>query len=194
MMRTLPFTALLLLILATVVVAPGAGAATTAPTDFLSWALERSGEYDVRWNRIANVRVGADAPSLSDSFETISQSLSSSEKIVLGSKLSHSIISTRSFIHPVEAPLEFLPASTRERGDAARGAQSLKNPAHTHLSVPYDVKRPLNSSVQQKKFIAEFGDISRPRLGSFGHISKSPRLNNGGVSRPAWGGDRPRKL
>jgi hypothetical protein len=48
--------------------------------------------------------------------------------------------------------------------------------------------------VQQKNFFARFGEISRPRLNSFGRISSSDRLHRGAVSRPACRAARPRLL
>lgn len=193
-MRTFSFTAVLLLVFAAVCATPGGSVSAAAPADFLSWALARSDECDLRWSRIADARTGEMVPSISDSTETLSTWLTTSEKAMLGDKLSHSIISSRSFFHPVESNAEFLPLSTRERGGPTRGAHMLKNPAQAHLAIPYDVKRPLNSSVQQKKFIRSIGDISRPRLNSFGRISKSSRLNKGAVARPASRAGRPRIL
>ena len=193
-MRTFSFTALLLLVFAAVCATPGGSVSAAAPADFLSWALARSDECDLRWNRIADASAGGMVPGISDSTETVSAWLTTSEKTMHGDKLSHSIISSRSFLHSVATDAEFLPLSTRERGGATRGTQMLKNPAQAHLAGPYDVKRPLNSSVQQKKFITSIGDISRPRLDSFGRISKSSRLYKGAVARPASRAGRPRIL
>jgi hypothetical protein len=193
-MRTSSFTALLLLVLAAVCATPGGSVSAAAPTDFLSWAHARSDECDLRWSRIADAGSGATASSLADSTASVSEGLTTAEKTIFGSKLSHSIISSRSFVHSVESNAEYLPLSTRERESATRGTQMLRNPAQAHLAIPYDVKRPLNSSVQQKKFIRSIGDVSRPRLNSFGRISQSSRLYKGAVARPACRGARPRIL
>ncbi len=193
-MRTFLLAAVLIIVSGTACAIPGGSALAAEPAGFLSWALDRGGECDMRWNLIANTNVVESYSSLSGGTGTALGRPSVSEKASSASKLSHSIISTRSFFRSVERNAEFLPLSTRERGNATRGSHMLENPAHAHLATPYDVKRPLNSSVQQKNFFARFGGISRPKLNSFGRISSSDRLHRGAVSRPACRAARPRIL
>jgi hypothetical protein len=61
--------------------------------------------------------------------------------------------------------------------------------------MPHSVRRPLNSSIQQKNFFRTFGaSVARPKLDSFGKINRTGHARSRGVSRPASRADRPRLL
>jgi hypothetical protein len=112
-----------------------------------------------------------------------------------GTELSHAVISSHSLPHKVTMNSPLLPLSTRPRNGAARGVSRLQSPARARLSVPCTIKRPLNSSIQQKNFFHSFGgSVARPRLNSFGRISTKGRRFGGAVSRPAGRVSRPRIL
>jgi len=193
-MRTFGLNVLLFLVFAAIAVSPSRGAAAEATSDFLSWALDRSGECDARWRLIAGSADAHSSPIDGTDVTTISW-LPSGVNVMVPGALSHSIITTRSFIHEVSRNEPFLPLSTRGWNDAARVGSNFENPSQAQLAVPNDIIRPLNSSVQQKNFFPDYGtSISRPRLNSFGRISASHPLFNGAVSRPAFRGDRPRML
>ena len=192
-MRTPSFKVLLILILAVACATPSTRL-SAASAEFLSWATARSDECDLSWNRVTGASARDLTARLSNRPETAFDSLTTSNKIMLGAKLSRSIISSRSFYHSVTSDGDFLPSSTRERGEPGRGVQGLKNPAQARLGGPHDVRRPLNSSVQQTTVIRRFGDVVRPRLNSFGRLSKSSQLHNGAVARPAGRGTRAHKL
>jgi hypothetical protein len=193
-MRRSSLIAVLFSGLAVACVATGGRAAATRQGDFMSWAHEKSSEFDRRWSIIADSGAAPADSSLSEGAKEITGRLSASERIVLGSRLSHSIISSRSFFHKAAQNAAFLPLSTRRMGDATRGMNMLSDPARARSPVPCDVKRPLNSAVQQKSFIPKFGDVSRPRLNSFGRIGSTSRLHRAGTSHPTTRADRPRLL
>jgi hypothetical protein len=191
-MRTFILNVLPLIFLASAAM-PGRGAA--AETDFVAWALDRSNECDERWSIIA----GNGDSELSSSLgrEIASSALiASGVKITSGTKLSHSIITNRSFTGVSLNNDTYLPLSTRERNGASRGVSRLSNPAQAHYAGPYDMKRPLNSSVQQKNFFRSYNtSVARPRLNSFGRRSSvSHRLHSGATVRPTYRASRPRIL
>jgi len=185
---------LLLLIVPALAAAPGQDIAAPADADFLAWALDRSNECDARWSHITGMS-GVVPSSRSDGAAGRIQRPLAGESTGSGTELSHTIISTRSFFHSISGNEEHLPLSTRPRNGASRGFSRLQSPAKAHLAVHYDVKRPLNSSLQQKQFFRNFGmTVARPKLNSFGHISKAHRIGLGAVSRPASRAGRPRIL
>lgn len=193
-MRTFGLNLLLLLVLAAIAVSPSRGAAVAASSDFLSWALDRSGECDARWRLIAGSDDAYSSP-IDGTDVTTTNWMPSGVNVMVPGALSHSIITTRSFIHGMSNNERYLPLSTRPWEDAARVGSPLQNPAQAQLSVPNDMIRPLNSSVQQKNFFQDYGtSISRPRLNSFGRLSADHPLYNGAVSRPVWSSDRPHML
>ena len=193
-MRTPMLTVLFLFVLTIAAVVPGIAAAAESRTCFVAWALDRAGEMDVRWNRMT--AMGETKPSgAHDMTGTAAGRSLSSSRTVHGTELSHDVIASRSFLHKVTTKAQFLPLSTRERNGAARGVSSLQSPAKARLSMPNSVRRPLNSSFQQKNFFRTFGaSIARPKLDSFGRISKTGHTRSRGVSRPASRADRPRIL
>jgi hypothetical protein len=109
-------------------------------------------------------------------------------------KLSHKIIDSRDFVRRVGGDFQFMPQVAHRRNGAARGLTTLDSPADARLNVPYSIKRPLNSSIQQKNFFHSFGDVSRPRLNSFGRIHKSEHSFSRTASRPSYRAARPRIL
>lgn len=190
-MRILALTVLLLSVSAAAFIAPASDAVAASNANFVSWALERSNEFDARWSRIA---LGRDA-NLPGHFSGATHRTGRPAVEQKGAKLSHSVITTRSFVHAIAGHSEYLPLSTRARNGASRGASKLESPAKAHLTVPYDVRRPINSSIQTRDFFHKFGtSISRPKLESFGRISKVNRHHRGSVSRPAYRATRPRIL
>jgi hypothetical protein len=190
-MRIVALTVLLLSVFAAACIAPAGNAVAAANTSFVSWALERSNECDARWNRIS---LGRDA-NRPERFGGAALRTGRQAVEQKGAKLSHSVITTRSFIHTIAGNAAYLPLSTRERNGASRGTSRLQSPAKTRLTVPYDVRRPIHSSIQTKSFFREFGTtVSRPKLESFGRISKVDRHHRGTVSRPAYRATRPRIL
>jgi hypothetical protein len=193
-MRTFGLNLLLFLVFAAIALSPSRGAAAAATSDFLSWALDRSGECDVRWRLIAGSGDAHSSP-IDGTDATTTNWLPSGVNVMVAGALSHTVISTRSFIHGVSNNERYLPLSTRPWEDAARVGSALQNPAQAQLSVPNEMIRPLNSSVQQKNFFQDYGtSISRPRLNSFGRISADHPLYNGAVARPAWSSDHPHNL
>jgi len=193
-MRTPLLIVLSLGILAAAAAAPGTAAANESQTGFVAWALDRAGEMDQRWNSMTGL--GETKPSEAR-YETVTAAelSSTAPRTVHGTELSHDIIASRSFLRKVTTKAQFLPLSTRERNGAARGASSLQSPAKARLSLPNSVRRPLNSSIQQKKFFRTFGSsVSRPRLDSFGRLSKTGHQHSRGAARPAYRAARPRIL
>ncbi len=193
-MRTPLLIVLSIGILAAAAAVPGTAAANESQTGFVAWALDRAGEMDQRWSSMTGL--GETKPSGARyGTGTTAERPSSSARIVHGTELSHEIIVSRSFLRKVTTKGQFLPLSTRERNGAARGASSLQSPAKARLSGPFSVRRPLNSSFQQKKFFRTFGSsVARPRLDSFGRLSKTGHTHSRGVSRPAHRAARPRIL
>lgn len=169
-------------------------AATAGEENFASWAHARSKECDERWSRIA-LTGGAYLRESSGGTASVPARSPVGQKSLSGSKLSHSVITTRSFIHQFTGNEERLPLSTRERNGASRGVARLRSPAKARLNASYDVRRPINSSIQKKNFFNRFGtSVSRPKLESFGRIGKADRHRNGAISRPRYRVDRPRIL
>jgi hypothetical protein len=193
-MRTSSSIVLLLFVSVIAAVVPGIAAADESKTGFVAWALDRSGEMDLRWDRMTGLG-GANASEPRDGTGTAAERSPSSARTARGTELSHSIITSRSFMRKVTTHGTFLPLSTRERNGAARGVSRLQSPAKARLSTPYSIRRPLNSSIQQKNFFRTFGaSVSRPKLESFGRLSKSGHTRGRGVSRPSSHTDRPRIL
>jgi len=185
---------LFLCILAVAAAVPGIAAANESQTGFVAWALDRAGEMDQRWSSMTGL--GETKPS-DARYETVTtaERSSTSPRTVHGTELSHDIIASRSFLHKVTTKGQFLPLSTRDRNGAARGASSLQSPAKARLSLPNSVRRPLNSSIQQKKFFHTFGaSVARPRLDSFGRLNKTGHYHSRAASRPAYRAARPRIL
>lgn len=192
-MRTSALTVLLFLVFAAVATIPAMGA-SAANANFVAWALDRSIEFDARWSRIAGAR-NANLPAGFGGTAVTPLQSSAEKRVIQGTKLSHSVLTTRSFIHAMPGNERHFPLSTRDRNGASRGVSTLQSPAKARLTVPYDVRRPLNSSIQKKNFFRNFGaTVSRPKLDSFGRISRTDRHRNGAVSRPAYRADRPRIL
>jgi hypothetical protein len=163
-------------------------------SDFAAWAMSKSSECDSRWMSIvADAHPDASA-SRQDGTQTPSVLRSSDIRDGSGTKLSHRIIDSRSFVHRVGGDFQFLPRIAHERGGPARGVTTLRNPAGAQLNVPYSVRRPLNSSIQQRTFLRSFGDVVRPRLKSFGRMHTAEHLFNRTVARPAYRAARPRLL
>jgi len=193
-MRTTALTVLLFLVFAVAAAIPARGAAAAANSNFVSWALDRSNECDARWSRIAGAR-NAGIPAGSRGTAVTPLRSSAEQGVIHGAKLSHSVITTRSFIHAMSGNERHFPLSSRMRNGASRGVSTLQSPAKARLTVPYDVRRPLNSSIQKKNFFRNFGaTVSRPKLDSFGRISRADRHRSGAVSRPAYRANRPRIL
>lgn len=190
-MRTPLLTVLFLFVLTVAAVIPGIAAATESGTGFVAWALDRAGEMDRSWTRITAVSETKPSGALNVTPAAVEPSRSPA-RIVRGTALSHDVITSRSSRHKVTTNAQFLPLSTRERNDAARGASSLQSPAKARLSMPHSVRRPLNSSIQ-KNFFRTFGtSVARPKLNSFGRINKTGHSHSRGVARPASRADRPR--
>jgi hypothetical protein len=193
-MRTSLLIVSFLFISAVVAAIPGIAAAAEATTGFVAWALDRAGEMDLRWSRMTGTGE-ASASGAPDGTGTTAERSPSSARIARGTELSHSVITPRSFLRTVSTKAEFLPLSTRERNGAARGVSRLESPAKARLSGPFSVRRPLNSSFQQKNFFHTFGaSVARPKLDSFGRIHKTGHSRSRGFSRPASRADRPRLL
>ena len=193
-MRTPLLTVLFLFVLTVAAAIPGIAAATESGTGFVAWALDRAGEMDRSWTRITAVSETKPSGARNETAAAAERSLSPA-RIVRGTALSHDVITSRSFLRKVTTKAQFLPLTTRERNGAARGASSLQSPAKARLSMPYSVRRPLNSSIQQKNFFRTFGtSVARPKLDSFGRINKTGHPHSRGVSRPASHADRPRIL
>jgi hypothetical protein len=193
-MRTPLLIVLFLFVLTIAAVVPGIAAASESTTGLVARALDRAGEMDLRWSRMTGLGE-ANASEARDGTGTAAEHSPSSARIARGTELSHSVITSRSFLHKVSTKAEFLPLSTRERSDAARGASRLESPAKARLSMPHSVRRPLNSSIQQKNFFRTFGaSVARPKLDSFGKINRTGHARSRGVSRPASRADRPRLL
>ena len=193
-MRTFGLNVLLFLVFAAVALSPSKGAAAAASPDFLSWALDRSSECDARWSLIAGPGDAHSSP-VDGTNATATSWLPSGVNVMVLGTLSHSVITTRSFIHEMSRNERYLPLTTRPWEDAARVGSTFQNPAQAQLAVPNDIIRPLNSSVQQKNFFQDYGtSISRPRLTSFGRLSAAHPLFNGAVARPAFSSDRPHLL
>jgi len=191
-MRTPLLTVLFFFVLTIAAVIPGIAAATESGTGFVAWALDRAGEMDRSWTRITAVSETKSSGARNETAAAVELSHSPA-RIIRGAELSHSVITSRSFLHKVSTKTEFLPRSTRERSDAARGVSRLESPAKARLSGPFSVRRPLNSSIQQKNFFRTFGtSVARPKLNSFGRINKTGHSRSRGVSRPASHADRPR--
>jgi hypothetical protein len=192
-MRMIAANALFVLIVTAIAAAPGNCSQAAPAGGFVSWALDRSSECDARWNAIT----AADA-ALSGSRDGTSVDVNrpaSADRVRVGSRLNHSIITTRSFIHEQPRNQEYLPLTTRPRNGASRGVWTLSSPAQTELTLPNAVRRPLNSSMEQKHFIRNYGtSISRPRLSSFGRLSGGGRHGLGTPTRPAQRASRPRIL
>jgi hypothetical protein len=193
-MRTPLSTVLFLFVLTVAAAIPGIAAATESGTGFVAWALDRAGEMDQSWTRITAVSETKPSGARNETAAAVELSHSPA-RIVRGTALSHDVITSRSFLRKVTTKAQFLPLTTRERNGAARGASSLQSPAKARLSMPYSVRRPLNSSIQQKNFFRTFGtSVARPKLNSFGRISKTGHTRSRGVARPASHADRPRIL
>lgn len=193
-MRTPLLIVLSLCILAIAAAVPGKAAASESKTGFVAWALDRAGEMDLRWSRMTVPGETKPAGALCETG-TAAERSPSSARTARGTELSHEIITSRSFLRNVTTKGQFLPLSTRERNGAARGASSLQSPAKARLSVPNSMRRPLNSSIQQKNFFHTFGaSVARPKLNSFGRLSKTGHSHSRGVSRPSSRADRPRIL
>jgi|GEM_PF-2417561 len=193
-MRTTLLIVLFLFVMALAAVLPGKAAAAESTTGFVAWALDRAGEMDLRWSRMTGLGE-TNASEARDGTGTAAEHSPSSARIARGTELSHSVITSRSFLHKVSTKAEFLPLSTRERNGAARGVSRLESPAKARLSMPNSVRRPLNSSIRQKNFFHTSGaSIARPKLDSFGRISKTGHTRSRGISRPASRADRPRIL
>jgi hypothetical protein len=192
-MRTIVLNVLFFLAFACLAAVPGESAAAAAGTDFISWALDRSDECDARWSLIAS---GGAEPAIGSGDEHAARDwMRSPGRTTTGAKLSHSVVTTRSFINKTLRNDRYLPLSARKRNGASRGVARLKSPAQAHLAVPYSVRRPLTSSIERRKIFRDFGtSITRPRLDSFGRMSRDRRLHNGAVSRPAYRAARPRIL
>ena len=193
-MRTSTLIVLFLFVPAVGAVLPGIAAASESRTDFDAWALDRAAEMDLRWSRLTG-STEAKSSEARDVPRSAAEYSSASARTVRGAELSHEIIASRSFLHKVTTRAQFLPLSTRERNGAARGVSRLESPAKARLSMPNSVRRPLNSSIQQRKFFRTFGtSVARPKLDSFGRISKTGHTRSRGVSRPAHRAARPRIL
>jgi hypothetical protein len=194
-MRTPLSIVLFLFVLAIAAIVPGMAAAAESTTGFVAWALDRAGDMDLRWNRMTG-QGGANTSEARDGTGTAAERSPSSARIARGTELSHSVITSRSFLRTVSTKAEFLPLSTRARSDAARGVARLQSPAKARLSGSFSVRRPLNSPLQQKNFFHTFGaSVARPKLDSFGSsIHKTGHTRGRGVSRPASRADRPRLL
>jgi hypothetical protein len=191
-MRTNVAAAVLFLMCAALA-APAWSAEAPASTSFISWALDRSSECDARWNAIASP--GGAAATRPDRTAALNNRADSPPTDGAGSKLHHSVITTRSFIHGLSWNETYLPLTTRPRNGASRGVSKLSSPADAMLSLPNATRRPLNSSIQQKQFIRQFGgSISRPKLRSFGRLGTADRHGLGTPTRPASRVARPRIL
>jgi|WetSurMetagenome_2_1015567.scaffolds.fasta_scaffold13763_5 hypothetical protein len=193
-MRASSVIVLLVSAFAVAATVPGIAAATESKTGFVAWALERTGEMDLRWNRMT--ALGETMPStIADGTGEASLNSLSSARIVRGTALSHNVIASRSFLHSVWMDARFLPLSTRERNGAARGVTAFQSPAAARLAMPNGVRRSIESSIHQKHFFRTFGtSVSRPKLESFGRIHRAERSHSRGVSRPASRAARPRIL
>lgn len=193
-MRASSLIVLFLFASAVVAAVPGIAAAAESTPGFVAWALDRAGEMDLRWNRMTGLGE-AKCPEARATTCPSTDFSSASARTVHGMKLSHDIVTSNSYLHKVTTKNQLLPLSTRERNGAARGVSRLESPAKAHLSTSYSVKRPLNSSIQQKHFVRSFGSsVSRPKLDSFGRINKTGHTRSRGFSHPAGRWDRPRIL
>ncbi len=175
------------------------------PTGFMAWALSESSECDSRWMNMTEQKVPAAAPSLQErpqppairadgpGAESIWPSLE--KPTVKGTKLSHQIIDSRNFFHRVGGDFPFMQGLARKRNGPSRGMNPLQHPADAHLAVPYDVLRGLISPIQKKDFFHSIGEVSRPRLKSFGRLlgPGEHRLNTT-PARPYYRAARPRLL
>jgi hypothetical protein len=191
-MRMLAANALFFLIVTSAVV-PGRCSQAPAEGAFVSWALDRSSECDSRWTVITAAEAAASGSRDGTSVDLSRPAVTN--RVHAGSRLSHSIITTRSFIHELPRNQEYLPQTTQQRSGASRGVWTLTSPAQTQLTVPNAIRRPLNSSMEQKHFIRDYGtSISRPRLNSFGRLSGGGHHGLGTPTRPAHRASRPRIL
>jgi hypothetical protein len=193
-MRTLGLNVLLLIVFVTAAATPSRGADFSTSSTFISWALDRSTECDARWKLITDS--GPAESSVLDGTQVFPITwLSSGERGMIPGALSHSVITTTTFIHEMSKNERYFPLTTRLRDSPARGASTLDSPSRAELAVPYEIKRPLNSSLQQKNFFPDYGcSISRPKLTTFGRISHDHRLYDGSTARPAFRADRPKIL
>jgi hypothetical protein len=175
------------------------------PTGFMAWALSKSNDFDSNWMRMTEQKTSAAAPSLLQETQApampadvpLAQSTwpSLEDRTSKGTKLSHRIVDSWSFVHTVGGDFQFMQGLARERSGPARGVTPLEHPASARLNVPYDVLRPQNSPIQQKQFIRSIGDVSRPRLTSFGRVpAPGQRGLNTTPARPYYQAARPRML
>lgn len=163
-------------------------------SSFMAWATSRSSECDTRWARISAPATAVATASPGTAQHAPSGRRTAGESTERASELSHTIVDQTNFIHPVGGDFDLLGRTTRERGDAARGQNTLRSPADAHLNVPYSVRRPLNSSVEQKNFFHSMGDVTRPRLKSFGRMHTGTRMYGRVPARPSYRAARPRVL
>jgi hypothetical protein len=193
-MRTSLSIVVFLFLFALAAAAPVFAAASEPGTGFVGWALDKSDELDLRWSRMtgigaANTSGGRDGAGVATARSFVS---GANDR---GTALSHAIITSHSLPHKVTMNSPLLPLSTRPRNGAARGVSRLQSPAQARLSLPYAMKRPLNSSIQQRNFFHTFGgSVARPKLKSFGRISRTAHRFGGAVSRPSGRVSRPRIL
>jgi hypothetical protein len=185
---------LFLLVLALGAALPVLAVASEAGSGFVAWALDKSEELDIRWSRMTGI-AATNAPADPDGTSVEAGRSSPSGAVVRGEPLSHDILSSHSLPHRAMTDSPLLPLSTRTRNGASRGVSRLQSPAQARLSVPHTMRRPLNSSIQQRNFFRSFGgSVSRPKLNSFGRINRAGFTHSRAATRPAARVARPRIL
>jgi hypothetical protein len=206
-MRYLIVITVLSLLLAPSLITPPAKACASERSEFVTWALKQGKDCDYTWKNIASKKMSvvghitcaptegwsiiATTQGLSISATDRGWSQSGSNGSDAGNKGSGWQVNSYGYIHKGRLP--FMPYSTRDRNKPRRGYSKLSSPAQSRLSLPHELRRPFNSTTQIRKTLTRRGIITRPRLKSTGHISKSHSRGRG-FTRPRYRPDRPKRL
>jgi len=167
-------------------------ARATEPDEFVEWALKQGQACDREWSRIAG------ATTFPREFTLISGKARSYRGYARHDRPLHTAVRRVEWTHPPSrfshgGDLPFLPLSTRSRNDPSRGTGVLRHPAQARLGIPHKYRRPLNSWVQKRRHFGTRSDFTRPRLTSFGRISRGSG-RRGYPTRPAYRPDRPKRI
>ncbi len=164
----------------------------TEPDEFVAWAIKQGQACDREWSRIAS------APTHSREFTLISCKAKSYRGYSTYERPRYPAARRAEWTHPPSrfihgGDIPFLPLSTRSRNGPSRGTGLLRHPAQARLSISHKYRRPLNSWVQKKRYFGTRSDFTRPRLTSFGRISRGSG-RRGYATRPAYRPDRPKQF
>jgi len=146
---------------------------------FVDWASGECEQIDSRWDKITG-SYGLDPVSM----KGVSYSRPSPERRFSSSRgWSHT-----GSVHSRSGGTRFLPRTSRKRNGPTRGISSFSNPASMNHGLANQHRRARGSSAYRWNSASHRGNVSRPRLNSFGRISSSRRRSTIGKNLSPFSG------